>query len=280
MSDFLNPQESKPVQPELAPLVTRQGRRSFLHQADENRKAPSPPISSPTQESIKDSSPASEEHPMIHHTVTGSRMFSEYYGAMFFILITVFALAGYFLLYPLIQEFKQMNERTLSTLMEIDDAKKFLESVKTSIAAAEEISPDVFLKIDEALPKREDIPKLLKMFAEISSGHDISIGEIGFSKSTPNPSAPLSLLPIGVSLSVESAGYRAMRDFLHDLETNVRLLEVNSISVNSDESTGAFAYTLDMTSYVLQGKVSAPVSQPTLSPSTNIVAPEEFGEDF
>ena len=252
MPDFLHAsQQPTAPEPESGRTdSTRRERRRFLRQPTK-QGGDGPRVNIRPSEPVRQSSTAS-----IRKKPRGSALFVRYYGATFFLLVSVFAFIGYRVFQPLIQRFKETNERIQTTLTEIDDGNRFLDSVNASIAAAESIDPDTILRIDEALPKREDTPKMLKMFSKIADSSEVSISSIQFSRGTASKDdaspSEFSLIPISIGLSVTSPGYLAMRDFLHNLETNVRLLEANSISVTPNEGTGEFSYTLDMTAYALQ----------------------------
>lgn len=201
-----------------------------------------------------------------------SKLLVQYYASTFLLLITLFLVTGYVLLKPMIDELKRTNETVEVRLLEVEQGNAFLNSVDASIAIAKDIPEDVLLRVDEALPKREDIPKLLKMFAQIGLSNDVEISSISFGatgNAIGESISGFSLAPVEISLSVKSPGYLAMREFLHDIETNIRLMEVQSISVNTDEAEGSFSYTLQLQSYILQKASPASVPAPA-GPSGSI----------
>lgn len=199
-----------------------------------------------------------------------SPLFVHYYQSIFLLLITLFVMSGYFVLNPLIIEFKRTNQLIQNKVQEKEDANAFLSSVNRSIEAAQSISPETLAKINEALPKEVEIPILLKLFGQLADQNGVTMGGIQFSPQGVSSDSPTyggyALVPVQISLSIQAPGYQIMRKYLEDLQTNVQLMDVKSISVSGDESTGAFAYTLELTTYYIQksaGSVSGSAVVPT-----------------
>jgi hypothetical protein len=206
-----------------------------------------------------------------------SPLFVNYYQSVFLILIALFIVSGYVVLNPLITDFKKTNESIRSGLQESDDAQAFLDSVNRSIRAAESISSETLSRVNEALPKEVEIPKLLKTFAQIADQDHVTMGGIQFSPQESGSSGGFSyqgysLGTVQVSVSIQAPGYLAMRKYLEDLQTNVRLIDVKTISVNGDSATGAFSYSLELTSYYIQKSVASPVAAP-IGGAGGIMAP-------
>ncbi len=189
-----------------------------------------------------------------------SKLFVHYYGSVFLLLIAGFVAAGYFLLSPLITEFKEVNETIGTKLTEVDDARAFLESLDLSIQAAESIPEDTLMRVDEALPRDVGIPKLLKTIAEIATEYNVEVSSVQFAPgaaakkeegATRSPYRGMELSPIDINLTVDAPGYQVTRAFLEALETNVRVLDVNTISVTGEDD-GAMSYTMTLTAYTLK----------------------------
>lgn len=195
-----------------------------------------------------------------------SPLLVHYYQSIFLLLIMLFIASGYFVLNPLIAEFKKTNESIRVKLQEKDDANAFLSSVDRSIAAAKSISPETLDRINESLPKEVQIPILLKTFAQLADQNGVEMSGIQFSPQGAQSDSPTysgySLAPIQISLSIQAPGYLVMRKYLEDLQTNIRLMDVKSISVSGDDSTGAFSYSLELMTYYIQKQA---VASPTNS---------------
>jgi hypothetical protein len=212
----------------------------------------------------------SEPHEEVKRVVRKeSPLFIHYYQSLFLLLISLFSLSGYLVLNPLIKDFKKTNEMIKVSLQESDDATDFLRSVNGSIKAAQSISPETLSKVNEALPREVEIPKLLKTFALIADQNRVTMSGIQFSAQDAASGSPTyqgySLATVQISLSIQAPGYLVMRKYLEDLQTNIRLMDVKTISVSGDNASGAFSYSLELVTYYLQKtstKPSAPVSGP------------------
>lgn len=188
-----------------------------------------------------------------------SKLFTDYYGIFFMFLIGAFIGAGYFVLNPLYAEFKTLNSDIESQLQTLDDERNFLNSLDGSIAAAEEIPESTLIRVDEALPRDIEIPKLLSTIAMITKQNNIELSNIQFTpadkpKKTEKKKRRTSveLIPLGISLTLQSDGYQATRRFLEDLEENVRVLDVKTITVTGNEQDGSLSYTLELTAYAIR----------------------------
>lgn len=194
-----------------------------------------------------------------------SQLFISYYQSVFLLLIALFVVSGYFVLNPLITEFKKTNESISVGLKSSEDAQAYLDSLNRSIKAAQSISPETLSRVNEALPKDVDVLKLLKTFNQIADQNHVTMSGVTVSPpqgaSGEGPSyGGYALVPVQISLSVQASGYQVMRKYLEDLQTNIRLMDVKTISVSGDDSTGAFTYSLELTTYAIQKSVAPPSS--------------------
>lgn len=195
-----------------------------------------------------------------------SKLFTDYYGILFMFLIAAFIGAGYFVLNPLYAEFKTLNGEIESQLQTLDDERGFLDSLGRSIVAAEEIPESTLMRVDEALPRDIEIPKLLATIAMITEQNNIVLSNIQFTpaekpKETEKKRrrTSIELVPLGINLTLQSDGYQATRKFLEDLEENVRVLDVKTITVTGNEQDGSLSYTLELTAYAIK-KPTRPTS--------------------
>ena len=100
----------------------------------------------------------------------------------------------------------------------LDDERGFLESLDRSIATAEEIPESTLIRVDEALPRDIEIPKLLASIALITKQNNIELSNIQFTpaeKPKETEKKPrrtsVELVPLGISLTLQSDGYRSTR---------------------------------------------------------------------
>lgn len=191
-----------------------------------------------------------------------SKLFTQYYGTVFLLLIAGFAVIGYSVLNPNIEAFKLANETINVRLQELDDSQSYLDSLDRSIAAAQSIPEETLERVEEALPREIGIPKLLKTMAVIAESNNISMTSIQFSQQSQGAASSdavgtvarrsLELVPIDMDINLDAANYQITRAFLEDLERNVRVLDVRSITVNANDTEGTMSYTLQLTAYAVR----------------------------
>jgi len=192
-----------------------------------------------------------------------SALFTDYYGMAFLGLIGAFAAAGYFVINPLFTEFREMNGEIEYRLQTLEEERDYFDSLERSIAAAESIPENTLLRVDEALPRDVQIPKLLVTIAKICALNDIALSNIQFSPVEESEEgqaiarrSSVEVIPFGISLTLQSSGYQATRSFLEDLEDSVRILDVSNITVTGNDQDGSLSYSLDLTTYAIQKKES------------------------
>ncbi len=195
-----------------------------------------------------------------------SRLFVDYYGVIFLLLVAIFILAGFVLLWPLISEFKMTNAEIGSTVQTLKDERDYLESLQRSIAAAETIPADTLMRVDEALPRRVGLPKLLQTMSLIAEQNGVQLSSVQFNEpkqsSTETQQArALSAAPLDINLTLNSPSYAATRRFLESVERNLRVLDVQQITVTSNEQSGELTYTLQLRTYTLNAPVPRTPSQ-------------------
>ncbi|MFA5129398.1 MAG: hypothetical protein WC477_00590 [Patescibacteria group bacterium] len=183
-----------------------------------------------------------------------SPMLTHYYLPSFLILICVLSGGGYALLDPLFSQLKMTNEMIVAHNQESADAQAYLDSIERSIVAAQAIPEDVLNKVDAALPRDVDEPRLLATMEAFGKKTGISLDSVQFSTQagSADTGAPVSTLevdPISISLNVISPSYTAARIFLQEVEQSIPLLDVSRISVSGDKVTGEFTYQLEMKTY-------------------------------
>jgi Tfp pilus assembly protein PilO len=187
-----------------------------------------------------------------------SRLLTDYYGVLFFSMVLVFVLSAVIVLMPMLDEVKATNASVRSTLVALDDETAYANSLETSIAAAQVISPDVLDKVDRALPRRQEIPGLLVLFERVSSRDDVQISNVSFSE--PTTPATTTVSELSINMTVTAADYPHMKKFIRDLEASLRLLDVVGITVATQGESSAYA--LQLKTYVYR-EAQRPSGTPT-----------------
>jgi Tfp pilus assembly protein PilO len=200
------------------------------------------------------SGPAAAGEPEAPERKEPGKFFREYYGAAFLFLVAAFILAGYFFLYPLVQEFKTINQEIQSQSQVLTDERTFLDTLNQSIAAAQAIPADVLMRVNEALPREIEIPKLLQNMSRIAEAHGVGLTSVQFSEPPASPAAQTggagpTLVPVEISMKVDAPDYATMRAYLEDIERNLRVLDMRTINVTANEQTGELTYEIRVVAY-------------------------------
>jgi hypothetical protein len=202
-----------------------------------------------------------------------SRLYTEYYGSAFLLLIALFLLNAFFVIKPIINQVKETNAQTAAELRVTASEQGYLDSLEQSIAAAQTISSPVLQRVSEALPTEANIPALLVQFGSIAFTNGVQIVGISFAENKPASRAvqsaqTSSIVPIDITLAVRVRNYFDLKRFLADVESSLRLLDVMSMSTSGGELGEDIAYTIQLRSYAFSGDAQASDALPVESPTS------------
>ena len=198
-------------------------------------------------------------------------IFTRFYVPTFLFLICGVIAVGYMLLDPIIHSLKNTNQLIGAHQQEATDVNAYLDSIKRSISAAQSIPPDVLKKVDLAIPRDVDQPRLLATMEAFGLRTGISLDSVQFSadsasQSSSAPSAiptqgitTLRVNPINISLNVTSPSYAEARAYLESIEQSIPILDVSRISVSGDAVTGEFTYQIEMKTYSIVKAENTPI---------------------
>lgn len=239
--------------PAATPPASEPARTGAASSADEARAAATPNAKAsekPEKETPKNGGtpPKSTRPP--------SRFWAEYYGPVFLLLVAAFIVAGFFLLRPLILEYKQLRADATSMTTRLRNERGYLDSLLRSIAAAQSIPAETLADVDEALPRDVGIPKLLETLARLAEADRISLSSVQFS--TSKPSTPMPGVPVvnrqaegvDIAMSVAAPDYASTRRFLNAIERNLRVFDIQTIAVSADAEGGTQSYSIQLRTYV------------------------------
>jgi Tfp pilus assembly protein PilO len=178
-----------------------------------------------------------------------SKLLTEYYGSLFFLMVLLFLLAAFVVLKPMLDDVKSANAQVVSTLETLANETAYLNSLDQSIAAAQSIPPDVLRKVDRALPRTQGIPELLMLFSSTGDRDHVKISNISFSDAAPGRVTTSSVSELTVNLTVVAAGYPDIKKFLRDLEASLRIMDVIGINVSTQGTESAYALQLKTYAY-------------------------------
>jgi Tfp pilus assembly protein PilO len=167
-----------------------------------------------------------------------SKIFTDYYIAIYLFLIAGFAAAAVFIHRPMIKEIQRINKETQNRLTTIENERAYLNSIEGSVAAAQSIPPEVLEQVDKSLPREQDIPSLLVQFGAAAAANSVNIESIAFveTKGAEGQTTPQGLVvPMDVNLVVRAPSYFEMKRFLTAVENSLRLMDVQSINLSGGD---------------------------------------------
>ncbi len=191
---------------------------------------------------------------------SSSRLLTEYYGALFFLMVLAFLLIAVFFLKPMLEQVKATNANIAATLQMLDVEKKYVLSLDQSVVAAQSISSKVLTNIDRALPRTDDVPQLLVLFDEAAARNHLRISSISFSDDTASVAQRLATSSIAettIQVSIAGGDYARTKKFIRDIESSLRLLDITGITVSSQGVDAVYALQIKTYSYHPQGKTTS-----------------------
>lgn len=160
-----------------------------------------------------------------------SRIFTDYYGSVFLLLIAVYVAAGFFFIKPKIDENKQIEADTKALNQQINNDKSYFDGLSGSVAAAQSIAPDVLTKVDQALPHEGSIPDLLVQLSAAAAGTNVTLSNVVFEGAGKTPAAGGAIQTVNMTLTVSARDYATLKSFLRVLETSLRIFDIQTITV-------------------------------------------------
>jgi len=179
-----------------------------------------------------------------------SKLLTEYYSSLFFLLILLFLGASIFVIKPKLDEVKQTNAAIASSLDKLSSETVYLNSLEGSVAAAGAISPAVLDKVDSAMPREAEIPELLVLFSSAAERDNVKIMNVNFAEARtakaarPLASATSSVSGITINMSVAAINYPQIKRFLKNIERSLRIMDIEGINVASQGEESVYAIQL------------------------------------
>lgn len=169
-----------------------------------------------------------------------------------FLVFLVSVAVGFIVVWP---EWKMVNELKGEKVLQ----EGALEDIKDTIANINELSnkydksEEDIDKLAIAIPPTPQIPELLIQVEELVKKNGLILGNIDFSVEGAKGEG-LSQDEVGIiaiNVSVEGT-YAGLKNILNDIEKNIRLMDVVSVSFSKiDKETGFSSYSISLKTYYL-----------------------------
>jgi Tfp pilus assembly protein PilO len=163
--------------------------------------------------------------------------------------ILVYASAAYLLLFmPKIGKFMEGGEYDVRPLEgRLTEGQEYLKQIEEAVADYETVNDAHKRKLDLILPPNEDVPGLFVQIDEVARRNGVVLSAIDtVSEDVP---ASISTRPIRIAANFVGGSYRDFLGLLSELESLVRVVDIQSISFTS----GSGNYSIVMTAYYMEG---------------------------
>lgn len=190
-----------------------------------------------------------------------SKLLTDYYGALFFLMVLIFVLTAFIVLKPKLDNLKATNAETTATLAALENETTYLTSLDQSVAAAQSIPTETLTKVDRALPREQGIPELLVLFSDTADRDGVKVGNVSFSDPIAGRATTSTINELLINMTVTAQNYPQIKKYIRDLEVSLRILDIVGINVSTQGDSSAYALQLKTYTYSSPGKVAATPSQ-------------------
>lgn len=175
-----------------------------------------------------------------------SAIWVRYYTSLVALAVILVAVIGWFLVIgPAYSEYSAINlEPKQQEQEQLQDAlDKFNQIVKDWDAVSEQDKK----RLTYFLPTEQDIPGLIAILDETAQQSGFMASKVTLTY-VDQPVFPNSdIYPILLSASIQGGGYRELKNFINKIETNLRLMDLNSLSFQTEGES----YLINLAAYYL-----------------------------
>lgn len=179
-----------------------------------------------------------------------SKIFTDYYGSLFLLLIAVYVVLGFFVIKPKIDANKDLNYQIMSTQQTSDNDRLYFDSLSRSVAAAKSIDSEVLKKVDLALPRTAGIPDLLVQLSAAAELNGVALSNVVFENSSEAVATQTAgeVKIVNATLTVTAKDYVTLKKFLSTLETSLRIFDVQTVTISGFGEDGV-SFSVQLKSY-------------------------------
>ncbi len=163
-------------------------------------------------------------------------------------LLVVVVLVGYFLLYPFWNKLATSRDGLASAQAEQAKLKQASSDLNNFLAEFQGLSEEANITA-LALPSKPDTANLLANFEALSRQSGLTLASFNFFEE-PNAAvkgSAFAVTPLGIEI-IASGSFPSFQDFLLRLETHLRILDVDSVVLRSEEA-GILDYQIKLRTY-------------------------------
>jgi len=176
-------------------------------------------------------------------------IFARFYKLITASLVILIVVGGYlFVLEPKYRESGQGNRVNLDlTKAELLKRQQHSEQLQALVENYNKINPADIARIKMILPREKDIPGLFVQFQELATKNNMLLAAINFNDTPSTPdSDEIKKISINVDLvGISGISYREIKNFIASVETNLRLLDIDSVFFTPDSNN----YSLTIMAY-------------------------------
>ncbi|HZX01179.1 MAG TPA: type 4a pilus biogenesis protein PilO [Candidatus Paceibacterota bacterium] len=141
---------------------------------------------------------------------------------------------------PTYSDIQVLKDKQLADENLLADQKDAINAVKKLLGQYQSLT-DIQNSISMVLPSREEVPLIVQQIQGIAGLNSMTITALSLQyppiKAVPKDSLvkPVSIVRITVKFTGD---YRNLKSYLEGLETNIRLMDVNSLTIDGGGTTG------------------------------------------
>lgn len=164
------------------------------------------------------------------------------------LVIVLFIVATYFLIWPMYGRVSDNKNKLISQKNLLKIQTEYLSSLEKLISNYESIKLTDKEKLAQALPKEIDEPALFALFESLAGKNQMAVLAIDISEKEAGVELKnLGLREVQIAINLAGGDYEDFKSLLKDLEVNLRLMDILSISFTPESAS----YVLTIRTYRL-----------------------------
>jgi Tfp pilus assembly protein PilO len=149
---------------------------------------------------------------------------------------------GYFVVWPKWNDYSVAKAELNTSLAKQDQLKQAQEKMTNFLSEYKQHSADA-ARLQQALPlSSNEMHNILNNFDTLTKSSGLTLGELSVEDSLQADqlgASAYSIQPIDLSISGEGT-YDAFKNFLSGLESNLRIVDINSVTMNGEDASMKF----------------------------------------